>query len=284
MNNAGKIGIVVATLAITVAIYFLGDFKGKGKGDKEEVSENHSHDAAAFDYPLYKQTQLQGLEPVKRESLEQLEKALANAASEEEKVNVLNQLIAESEKLKLELVATMYSKQIAELKNEAAVWDKTGTYFMGLYYGPPAEPETQRFELEEARYCFNKAVEMDSANLDYQVRLGVTYMEDQSQPPMQGVTYLLNVVEKDSNHISANLYLGRFGILSGQYDKAIARLERVISLDNANVEAYILMADAQAGKGDNAKAIEYLQKVKTLVPDAEFGKNVDAYIEKLKNS
>ncbi len=280
MTSAGKIGLLLATIAITVAIYFLGDFKGEGKGKDETPAETTT---AEFDYKLYKQTLVQSLEPVERQKLEKLESALDNAASEDEKIGVLNQLIAECEQQKLELMATMYSKEIAKLKNEAKLWDVTGTYFMGLYYNMPEEPEVQQFELEEARQCFVQATQLDTANLEYQVRLGVTFMEDQTQT-MQGVQLLLGVVEKDSNHVSANLYLGRFGIISGQYDKAINRLNTVLSADSANIEAYILMADAQAGKGDTAKAIEYLQRVKVLVPDAQFQENIEAYIEKLKNS
>lgn len=281
MTSAGKIGLLLATIAITVAIYFFGDFKGEGKEKDETPTETTTSEG--FDYVLYKQTQLQSLEPVNRQKLEELEAALGNATGDEEKIAVLNQLIAECESQKLELIATMYSKEIAKLKNEAKLWDVTGTYFMGLFYNLPEEPEVQQFELEEARRCFVEATQLDTTNLDYQVRLGVTFMEDQTQT-MQGVQLLLGVVEKDSNHVSANLYLGRFGIISGQFDKAIKRLNTVISADSANIEAYILMADAQAGLGDTAKAIGYLEKVKALVPDAQFQENIDAYIEKLKNS
>jgi tetratricopeptide (TPR) repeat protein len=280
LTSAGKIGLLLATIVITVAIYFLGDFKGKGKVKEETPTEET---VSKFDYLLYKETLLQKLEPVKRQALENLEKNLGNASSEVEKIAALNQLIAECEQQKLELMATMYSKDIASIKNEADLWDKTGTYFMGLFYNLQEEPAVQTFKLEEARACFVKATELDSANLEYQVRLGVTFMEDQTQT-MQGVQLLLGVVEKDSTHISANLYLGRFGIISGQFDKAISRLNTVLNADSANIEAYILMADAQAGKGDKAKAIEYLEKVKTLVPDPEFQANIDAYIEKIKNS
>lgn len=280
MKSAGKIGLLLATIAISVAIYFLADFKGKGKVKEETPTEET---ASEFDYLLYKETLLQSLEPVKRQTLENLEKDLGKASNEEEKIVVINQLIAECEQQKLELMATMYSKEIAALKNEADLWDKTGTYFMGLFYNLQEEPAVQTFELEEARDCFNKAIALDTTNLEYQVRLGVTFMEDQTQT-MQGVQLLLGVVEKDSTHVSANLYLGRFGIISGQFDKAISRLNTVLGADSANIEAYILMADAQAGSGNKAKAIEYLEKVKTLVPDPQFQENINAYIEKIKNS
>lgn len=282
MKSAGKIGVVVATLAITLAIYFFGDFKGKDKAKDEDPSASTPHNVN-FDFQLYKQTQLQSLEPVKRQQLEQLEKALEKATTQEEKVDALNQLIAESELLKLDLIATMYSKDIAELKNEAVVWDKTGTYFMDLFYNTQTDLETQQFQLVQARECFTKATELDAANLDYKVRLGVTFMEDQ-QETMQGVQLLLGVVDEDSTHVSANLYLGRFGIISGQYDKAAARLETVLGMDPYSVEAHILMADAQMGLGNKEKAIEYLIQVKTLITDPEFVKNVDAYIERIKNS
>lgn len=283
MTSAGKIGIVVATFALAIAVYFVGDFKGKKEKVESGATESTPHNTASFDYQLYKQTQLQSLEPVKKEEAEHLEKVLADAASNEERITALNQLIAFSESLKLELVATMYSKQIAELKNDSAVWDKTGTYFMELYYSTPEDPSMQLFKLEQARECFKAALDLDTANLEYQVRLAVTYLEDQPQT-MQGVTLLRDVTSKDSTHVSANLYLGRFGIVSGQFDKAVGRLTTVINRDPKNVEAHILMADAQLGLGNKDEAIKYLETAKLLVNDPEFARNIDDYIEKIKNS
>lgn len=280
MKAAAKIGLVLATVLLSIAIYFIGDFKGKVKEKAETPAETPT---AKLDYQQYKTAQLEKLDPANRQVLTQMEQALETAASNEEKISQLNQLIAECEKLKLELLATMYSKQIAEVKNDAVVWDKTGTYFMDLFYNLQETPDLQVFKLEEARYCFEKATKLDTANLDYKVRLGVTFMEDQQQT-MQGVTILRGVVDADSNHISANLYLGRFGIISGQYDKAEVRLKRVLGLDSTNVEAHILMADVQVGLGNKDKAIEYLLKVKQIVADPAFAKSVDEYIEKIKNS
>lgn len=283
MTSIGKIGIVVATLGLTAALYFFGDFKGKKDVAVGEATENTPHSATNFDYQLYKQTQLQQLEPVNREAVERLEKQLADAANDEDRVATLNELIALSEQLKLDMVATMYSKQIAEIKQDSAVWNKTGTYFMELYYSKPEDSGAQPFKLEQARECFKAAVDLDTANLEYQVRLAVTYLEDQPQT-MQGVTLLREVVAKDSTHISANLYLGRFGIVSGQFDKAVGRLTTVINHDPKNVEAHILMADAQLGLGNKNEAIKHLEQAKMLVNDPEFAQNIDDYIEKIKNS
>ncbi|MBK7959387.1 MAG: tetratricopeptide repeat protein [Bacteroidetes bacterium] len=65
-----------------------------------------------------------------------------------------------------------------------------------------------------------------------------------SNEVMNGVTLLLNVVQTSPSHYGANLLLGKFGIVSGQYEKAIARLEKVVSLQSEKIEGYFLLADA----------------------------------------
>jgi cytochrome c-type biogenesis protein CcmH/NrfG len=100
--------------------------------------------------------------------------------------------------------------------------------------------------------------------------------------PMQGVTILLDIVRKDSTNVDALLMLGRFGIVSGQYDKAISRLEKIIYLQPQNSEAWLLMAEAYNGKGDKSKAIEMLERCKRTVTNPDAKREIDKYIEGLK--
>ena len=73
------------------------------------------------------------------------------------------------------------------------------------------------------------------------VKLGSALVGN-SQQPMQGITYLLEVVQKDSMNLNANFALGKFGNISGQYDKAIERYQQVVEIDADNLRAYYAMA------------------------------------------
>ena len=99
---------------------------------------------------------------------------------------------------------------------------------------------------------------------------------------MQGVSILLDIVHKDSTNIDALLLLGRFGIISGQYDKALARLEKILHLRPQNSEAMLLMAEAYNAQGNKTKAVEMLERCKKTVTAPEAKKEIEHYIESIK--
>lgn len=48
--------------------------------------------------------------------------------------------------------------------------------------------------------------------------------------PMEGIMQLRELVVKDSTNVDAQYYLGLFSVKSGQYDKAMERFDKVLSL------------------------------------------------------
>ena len=100
--------------------------------------------------------------------------------------------------------------------------------------------------------------------------------------PMQGIFMLREVLEEDPDNTKAILYLGIFAIQSGQYDKAIDRLEKVLSIDSKLIEAYYYLGHAFANKGEKDKAIRNFEKYKSLVDDQSAIEEVEKFIEELK--
>ena len=80
-----------------------------------------------------------------------------------------------------------------------------------------------------------------------------------------------------------NLILGRLAVVSGQYDKAIARLGKLTTLDPKNAEAWFHLAEAYRAVGKNEEAIKSLEQCKSLVNDPAFSAQIDSYIKQFKN-
>jgi cytochrome c-type biogenesis protein CcmH/NrfG len=99
---------------------------------------------------------------------------------------------------------------------------------------------------------------------------------------MKGIQQLLSVVRKDSNNMKAQMMLGVGGYVSGQYDKAIERLQKVIKAQPDNVEAVAFLADTYAAKGDKAEAIKWYNVSKRLVNDPHYSQEVDDRIKTLR--
>ena len=80
-----------------------------------------------------------------------------------------------------------------------------------------------------------------------------------------------------------NLILGRLAVVSGQYDKAIARLEKLTKQHPKNAEAFYHLAEAYRAVGKNDDAIKALEQCKKLVNDPAFSAQIDNYIQQIKN-
>lgn len=104
---------------------------------------------------------------------------------------------------------------------------------------------------------------------------------DQKQQVMQGVMILRSVIEKDSVNLHANLLLGRLSVVSGQYDKAVKRMQTVLKQQPENTEALYFLGEAYVGLGENQMAVSIFKKCKQLVDNPTFKTEIDKYIKKI---
>jgi tetratricopeptide (TPR) repeat protein len=151
------------------------------------------------------------------------------------------------------------------------------------------DPGKKVWEAQTAASLFEKALKLDPDNQDLQVGLGSCYvygegMIGNAEQTMKGIQQLLQVVKKDSNNMQAQLVLGIGGVISNQYDKAIERLNKVVSFDPHNLEAVSWLADAYAATGDKQNAVKWYQQSKHLVNNPEFSKEIDARIKALNEN
>jgi tetratricopeptide (TPR) repeat protein len=177
--------------------------------------------------------------------------------------------------------------------SEAAKLDKSEK---NLTFAAQLILENLRAEQDEAKLnwktaqaiaLFEKAIELNPNNDDLKVGLGSCYILGKGrvggpEETMKGIQQLLSVVRKDSNNMKAQMMLGVGGYVSGQYDKAIERLQKVIKAQPDNVEAVAFLADTYAAKGDKAEAIKWYTISKRLVNDPHYSQEVDERIKTLK--
>jgi tetratricopeptide (TPR) repeat protein len=145
-------------------------------------------------------------------------------------------------------------------------------------------PGKKVWEAQTAASLFEQALKLDPENADLKVGLGSCYvygegMIGNAEQTMKGIQQLLQVVQKDSNNMQAQLVLGIGGVISSQYDKAIERLNKVVNFDPHNLEAVSWLADAYAAKGDKQNAIKWYEQSKHLVNNPEFSKEIDERIK-----
>jgi tetratricopeptide (TPR) repeat protein len=143
------------------------------------------------------------------------------------------------------------------------------------------------WKAEEAIALFENVLAINPDNDEAKIGLGSCYIFGKGrfggpQETMKGIQQVLQVVRKDSNNMKAQFVLGVGGFISGQYDKAIERLTKVVSFDPGNIEAVAYLADAYAAKGNKAEALKWYQVSKRLINNPAYTKEVDERIRQLQ--
>ena len=186
-------------------------------------------------------------------------------------------------KLKRPDIASYYVEQkVAKTDNKTSGWLSAGNrYYYAVQF---TEDKTEAPLLYQcAMRCFTKALKLNPNNHEAKIMLASCYVEG-TESPMEGITLLKEVEKADSNNVKLQLAFAFFSVRSGQLDKAIARFNKVLKIDTANIETYLHLADAYERQGQTLNTIEMLQKYSAKTPDITAKLEVDKYIQQLKTS
>lgn len=152
------------------------------------------------------------------------------------------------------------------------------TVLIYLAVRTPQESEvTENTENTEA----TQASTSTSAELDAKVEEAVKIIQTGSGAPMQAIGLLREVIAVDSNHISANYWLGEFSIASGQYDKAIIRFNKLCKLQPDNAEFIIKLAQAYKGAGQPEEGVAVLNQFLSTHPDDHIKEQINPVLDEM---
>ncbi|MEM9895455.1 MAG: tetratricopeptide repeat protein [Bacteroidota bacterium] len=138
-------------------------------------------------------------------------------------------------------------------------WDiqKAEIYFKA--FERTMEIEKSKVYAQKARSIFEKLREKDPSNLYVRNRLAMTLVV--SENPMAGIAILREIIAEDETNRLAILNLGLLAIQSGQFERAVDRFEKLISLNAADHEAKLYLAVALMETQKPAKASLLLEEI-----------------------
>jgi len=118
-------------------------------------------------------------------------------------------------------------------------------------------PALKNWMASQSRELFERAETLNPANDSTKIGLGATYIFGSSGEPqeiMKGIQKILEVTRRDSLNMYAQFTLGLGDIESGQYDKAVQRLLKVVHYDPGNLEAVLNLGEAYERMGNSPAA------------------------------
>jgi predicted Zn-dependent protease len=154
-------------------------------------------------------------------------------------------------------IAGHYAQEIAQTLKDDHSWSLAGTtYLLGLQRA--TDEKIRAYCKSNATKAFENAISLDPQNVDHKINLALCAVESPSKEnPMQGILMLRELNTKHPDHVGVLNQLARLAIKTNQFDRAIERLNKAISIDSKNNTTICLLAQAYSASGDAAQAAKY---------------------------
>ena len=175
-----------------------------------------------------------------------------------------------------------YTAEAARLENS----EKNLTFAAQLFLNNLQNEEAvqmRKWKALQAKDLFERSLKINPANDSAKVGLGACYLfGDIAAMPMEGILKIREVVEKDSTNLYAQMMLVKGSLLSGQYDKAISRLETVSRIKPDDTDSKLLLGEVYERMKNNKMAINWYQQCLPFVKEAELKVAIEKRIAELK--
>jgi tetratricopeptide (TPR) repeat protein len=179
-----------------------------------------------------------------------------------------------------------YEAQAARLENS----EKSLTFAAHLFLQSlrsESDGTFQTWKATQAKDLFERSLKINPNNDSSIVGLGACYIFGNiSSTPMEGILRVRSVADRDSSNVFAQEVLGHGSMISGQYDRAIARFEAAYRLSKNDVsvklEACLMLGEAFERKGEKSSAIAWYGKSLDLIKNEEARQEVKNRIDQLK--
>jgi len=275
--------ITIIALIFVATLFYIG----KTTSSQQVAIINKKKEIESFDIQSFIRTEVEKKAPSQQSIINRLENDITQSNDITQKKNDLEALALYcKDSINLNEGYLYFTSEAAKLDNSEKNLTFAARLFLNTLRGEE-NPLKLEWESSEAIVLFEKAIALNGNNDDLRIGLGSCYVfgkgrNGDPQQTMKGIQELLGVIRKDSNNMKAQLVLGIGGYISGQYDKAVARLSKVIIKEPSNLEAIAFLADTYAAKGDVSEAIKWYNVSKRLANDEHYSSEVDERIKQLQ--
>jgi tetratricopeptide (TPR) repeat protein len=175
-----------------------------------------------------------------------------------------------------------YNAEAARLENSEKNLTFAAQLFLDNLQNDDVE-QRRKWKAMQAKDLFERSLKINPDNDSAKVGIGACYLFGNiSAAPMEGILKIRQVVEKDSTNLYAQMMLVKGSLLSGQYDKAISRLETINKIKPDDIDAKLLLGDVYERLKNNKMAISWYQQCLPFVKEAELKLAIEKRITELK--
>jgi len=279
VNKAQWITIGVGVLMI-LGLFLFGR-TGPYKSEKLKTVQSTTQSELSADSILFHAKEI--LNPQQVQWMNDLEQSVIRGDVKKQKLDVFHQLAHFwKDSAGIFEPYAWYEAEAARLENS----EKSLTFAAHLFLENLRNEESERlkrWKALQAKDLFERSLRINDKNDSTIVGLGACYIFGNiADNPMEGILKVRQVAERDSTNVFAQMVLGNGSLISGQYDRAIDRFEKVLVLQPGNLEAILRMAEVYERKEDKANAIKWYSNALPLAPNPNMKTALEKRIEELK--
>jgi len=269
---------IIIAICLVAALYVFGRIipPKKTATARPDIS---SETSISIDSILAQAKQL--LTPDRATWVNSLEHSVKRGDVKDQQVNVYNELAHFwRDSVSIPILSLWYEAEAARLVNS----EKSLTFAAHLFLDSLLEqnvPQIKQWQAFQAKDLFERSLKLNPINDSSKIGLGAVYIYGGITMPMQGITMVREVADRDSTNVYAQMTLGIASLMTDQKDKAIDRFKKVASLQPENIEAVFRVASLYEQLGNKSEAIRWYTKLLPLLREAE-AKNIEARIAELK--
>ncbi len=253
----GQWGLIIGSVVLLGILYFGCETK---TDDQKVFSENRATSVQRTSAAVLIRDAKESLKSSQLGEILLLEEQLEGIIADSLKVDQYKQLSKKWYDFGYPSVSGHYAEQIALQDNTEEAWSITGTTFV-LCLQQSQEEKVREFCIEKAISAFEKAISINPENVGNKVNLALTYVENPpSDNPMRGILMLRNLNEENPQNTQVLNQLARLAIRTGQFERAIERLNQVLEIEADNKNAVCLLAQAHQNAGNTEQAALYQER------------------------
>ena len=176
--------------------------------------------------------------------------------------------------------AAWYAENSASFLKTTDSYLRAGnSYYEAFSYALEQEKQAQLGA--KAREFLGKALEADPKLYDAKAKMAMTYIGS-GGPPMQGILMLREVATDDPRNEFALFSLGMLSIQSGQYDRAVDWLTKLVEVNPEHLQGQVFLGVALANASQKDKARQQFEKARKMTADPSVHATIDSYLKDLK--
>jgi outer membrane protein len=172
-----------------------------------------------------------------------------------------------------------YAGEASQFFNTPESWIKAGDQYYQAYSFAVDRTRQAQFAAR-AQSFFNKVLEDNPGNLEVKTKLAMTYLTESN--PMQAIGMLREVLAADPENELALYNMGMLSIQSGQHEKAVDWLSKLVKVNPDHTQGHLLLGIAYMNTGNKEQARNQFETVKQLDNDPSVQATVDSYLKDLK--